>query len=71
MAHVNELRERTVVRMFHSDNATISVVSSKLKFPNSTLYSWRTQTSKQPAPVPPAAELDDQFNSQSMFHVVL
>jgi hypothetical protein len=57
--------------MFRSDNATIFVVSRKLNIPNPTPYSWRKQTSKQPAPVPPAAEFKCQFDSQSKFHVVL
>jgi hypothetical protein len=42
-----------------------------LNIPYLTLYAWRKQTSKQPAPVPAAAELDDHFNSQSKFQVVL
>ncbi len=71
MAYSKELRERVIARMLPLVNASISAVSRELNIPYPTLYAWRTQTSKQPAPVPPAAESDDQFDSQSKFQVVL
>ena len=52
-------------------NASISTVSSELNIPYPTLYTWRMESSKQPAPVPPAPKSDDQFDSQGKFQVVL
>ena len=71
MAYSNELRERAIARILPLVNASISAVSRELNIPYPTLYAWRTQTSKQPAPVPPIAESDDQLDSQSKFQIVL
>ena len=71
MAYSKELRERAIARMLPPINASISAVSRELNIPYPTLYTWRMQSSKQPVPVPPAAESDDQFDSQSKFQVVL
>jgi transposase-like protein len=70
MAYSKELRERAIARMLPPVNASISAVSRELNIPYPTLYAWRTQTSKQPPPVPPAAESDNQFDSQSKPQVV-
>ena len=71
MAYSKELRERAIARMLPPINASISAVSRELNIPYPTLYTWRTESSKQPAPVSPAAESDDPFDSQSKFQVVL
>ena len=71
MAYSKELREWAIARMLPPVNASISAVSRELNIPYPTLYTWRMQSSKQPAPVPAAAELDDQFDSQSKFKAVL
>ena len=70
-SYSKELRERAIARMLPPANASISAVSPELNIPYPTLYAWRTQTGKQPAPVPPVVESDDQFDSQSKFQVVL
>ena len=52
-------------RMLPPIDASITAVSREMNHPYATPYAWRTQTSRQPAPVPPAAESDDQFDSQA------
>ena len=71
MAYSKELRERAIARMLPPINASISAVSRELNIPYPTLYTWRTESSKQPAAVSPTAESDDPFDSQSKFQVVL
>ena len=71
MAYSKELRERAIARMLPPINASISAVSRELNIPYPTLYTWRTESSKQPAPVSPTVESDDPFDSQSKFQVVL
>jgi hypothetical protein len=56
MAYSKELCERAIARMLPPINTSISAVSRELNIPYPTLYTWRTHTSKQPTPVPPAAE---------------
>jgi hypothetical protein len=71
MSFSNGLRERAIARMLPLFNASISSVSRGWKIPYPTLYAWCTFASKQAPPVPPAAECDDQFDSQCKFQVVL
>ena len=55
MAYSKELRERAIARMLPAINASICAVSRELNIPYPTLYTWRTESSKQPAPVPTGA----------------
>ena len=71
MAYSKELRDRAIARMLPPINASISAVSRELNIPYPTLYTWRTESSKQPAPVPPVAESNDQFDSWSKLLVML
>ena len=71
MAYSKELRERAIARMLPPINASLSAVSQELNIPYQTLYAWRTQSSKHPAPVTQAREAEDLFDAQTKFTVVL
>jgi transposase-like protein len=71
MAYPKELRERAIARMLPPINASLSALSQELNIPYQTLYAWRTQSSKHPAPVTQAREAEDLFDAHTKFTVVL
>jgi transposase-like protein len=71
MAYPKELRERAIARMLPPINASLSALSQELNIPYQTLYAWRTQSSKHPAPVTQAREAEHLFDAHTKFTVVL
>ncbi len=65
------MRERAIARILPPINGSISAVSKEVNIPYQSLNAWRTQSGKQPRPVTPVREEDDQLDMQSKFTIVL